>query len=93
MINAKWSLEQNIKILAEKSNAVVEVFDRAEFKFDIATAAYNAIAQEKFSEVAEIFRQVISLGMLKFGLKKKHDGWYLGLDGRDFIDPRNAVSD
>ena len=67
-------MEQTIKILAEKSNAGVEVFDRTEFQLDVATAASNAITQEKLSEKAEIFRQVIFVGMLNFGLKKKHNG-------------------
>ena len=37
--------------------------------------------------------QGISLGMLKFGLKKKNKGWYLGPDSRDAIGIRNTVTE
>ncbi len=49
------ALEQTIKILAEKSNAGVEVFDRAEFELDIVTAVSNAMTQnEKISTPTQL---------------------------------------
>ncbi len=90
------ALEQTIRVLAEKSNASVKVFDRAEFELDIVTAVSNAMTQEELAEEGEMFLkrcgQGISLGMLNFGLKKKM-GWYPGPDGRDVIDLRNTVSE
>ncbi len=52
MTNAEQSLEQTINILAEKSNAGVEVPERAEFELDIVTAVSNTITQEKLSKEA-----------------------------------------
>ncbi len=52
MTNAEQSLEQTINILAEKSNAGVEVLERAEFELDIVTAVSNTITQEKLSKEA-----------------------------------------
>ena len=91
------ALEQIIKILTEKSNAGVEVFDRAEFELDIVTAVSNAMTKEDLSEEGEMFLkrfgQGISLGILNFGLKKGNKCWYLGSNGREFSDLRNAVSE
>lgn len=88
------ALEQTIKVLAEKSNDAVEVFDREEFELDIVTAVSNALTQEELAEEGEMFLkrcgQGISLGMLIFGLKKKNKGWYPGLNGKEVIDLRNA---
>ncbi len=90
------ALEQTIRVLAEKSNASVKVFDRAEFELDIVNAVSNAMTQKELAEEGEMFLkrcgQGISLGMLNFGLKKKM-GWYPGPDGRDVIDLRNTVSE
>ncbi len=76
------ALEQTIKILAEKSNAAVEVFDRAEFELEIVTAVSNAMTQEELAEEGEMFMkrcgQGISLGVVIFGLKKRNKGWYPG---------------
>lgn len=77
------ALEQTIKVLAEKSNAAVEVFDRAEFELDIVTAVSNALTQEELAEEGEMFLkrcgQGISLVMLNLGLKKNNKGWWVGI--------------
>ena len=88
MTNAEQSLDQTVNILAEKSNAGVEVLERAEFELDIVTAASNTITQEKLSKGAEIFLQGLSPKTLIFGLKKRHNGLHPRLDSRNFIDLR-----
>ena len=74
MTKTEQSLEQTIKILAEKSNAGVEAIERAEFELGIVTAVSNTITQEKLSKEAEMFPQGLSPKTLNFGLKKKHNG-------------------
>ena len=69
------ALGKSNKVLAEKSNAAAEVFDRAELEWDIVTAVSNALTQEKLAEEVEMLQmrcgQGISLLILNFGLKKK----------------------
>lgn len=74
MTQTEQSLEQTIKILAEKSNAGVEAIERAEFELGIVTAVSNTITQEKLSKEAEMFLQGLSPKTLNLGLKKSTMG-------------------
>ena len=86
MRGAAWKVATSrkykpFKVVSEKSNSAMKVFDLADFDMDIVTAVSNELTQEEMAEEGEMFLkrcgQDISLGMLNFGLKKIK-GWSPG---------------